>query len=74
MMRHAGDRRLCDLLSQHYHHPKLDYHIYRLKYKDFQRQKLTSHEYGLLPKREVLIAPWEEVPINLMQALSKYGR
>ncbi len=49
-----------------YHHPKLCYHIDRPKCKDSQKYKLAGHDYGLLPKWEVRIAPWEEVAINLI--------
>jgi hypothetical protein len=37
-----------------------------LKCKDCQNHKLAGHGYGLLPKREVQIAPWEEVAIKLI--------
>jgi hypothetical protein len=37
-----------------------------LKCKDCQKHKLAGHGYGLLPEREVQIAPWEEVAINLI--------
>jgi hypothetical protein len=37
-----------------------------LKCKEFQKYKLAGRGYGLLPKREVQIAPWEEVAINLI--------
>ncbi len=30
------------------------------------KYKLAGRGYGLLPKREVRIAPWEEVAINLI--------
>ncbi len=42
------------------------YHIDKLKCKDCQRHKLVGSGYGLLPKQEVRIAPWEEVAINLI--------
>jgi hypothetical protein len=54
------------MLNQHYHNPKLCYHIDRLQCKDYQQYKLAGCGYGLLPKREVRIAPWEEVTINLI--------
>jgi hypothetical protein len=37
-----------------------------LKCKDCQKHKLAGRGYGLLPKQEVQIAPWEEVAINLI--------
>jgi hypothetical protein len=54
-------------LNQFYHHPKLCYLTDGLKCKDCQKYKLAGHGYGLLPKREVLIAAWEEVAINLIR-------
>ncbi len=54
------------MLNQHYHHPKLCYHIDRLKCKDCQKYKLAGCGHGLLPKQEVQIAPWEEVAIGLI--------
>ncbi len=54
------------MLNQRYYHPRLRYHINKLKCKDCQKHKLEGHGYGLLPKQEVRIAPWEEVTINLI--------
>ncbi len=34
VMGHPGEKGLCATLNQHYHHPKLHYHIDRLKCKD----------------------------------------
>jgi hypothetical protein len=58
--------RLQDTLNQRYHHPRLHYHIEKLKCKHCQEYKLAGHGYGLLPKQELRIAPWEEVAINLI--------
>jgi transposase InsO family protein len=33
---------------------------------DCQRHKLAGRGYGLLPEREVCVAPWEEVAIDLI--------
>ncbi len=66
VMGHHGEKRLQERLHQRYYHPKLRYHIDKLKCKDCQKHKLTDCGYGLLPKREVLIAPREEVAINLI--------
>ncbi len=69
VMGHPGENRLREILNQHYHHPKLCYHIYKLKCKDCkdcQKYKLAGRGYGLLLKQEVQIAPWEEVAINLI--------
>jgi hypothetical protein len=66
VMGHPGEGRLQDMFIQHYHHPRLHYHIDKLKCKDCQKYKLKGRGYGLLPKQEVRIALWEEVPINLI--------
>jgi hypothetical protein len=65
-MRHRVEKRLCESFNQNYHHPKLCYHIEKLKRKDCQKHKLAGRGYGLLPKQEVWIAPWEEVAIKLI--------
>jgi hypothetical protein len=54
------------MLNQRYHHPRLCNHTEKLKCKDCQKYKLAGRGYDLLPKREVRIAPWEEVAINLI--------
>ncbi len=66
VMGHPGEKRLREMLRQRYHHPKLRYHIEKLKCKDCQKYKLENRGFGLLPKQEVQIAPWEEVAINLI--------
>jgi hypothetical protein len=66
VMGHPGEKRLHEMLNQHYHLPKLHYHIEKLKCKDCQKYKLAGRGYGLLPKQEVQFAPWEEVAINLI--------
>jgi hypothetical protein len=54
------------MLNQIYCHPRLRYHIDKLKCKDFQKHELAGRGYGLLTKQEVEIAPWEEVAIDLI--------
>jgi hypothetical protein len=66
VMGHPGEKRLQDTLNQRYHHPRLQYHIEKLKCKDSQKYKLDGRGYGLLPKQEVQVAPWEEVTIDLV--------
>jgi hypothetical protein len=66
VMGHPSEKRLQETLNQRYHHPKLRYHIEKWKCKDCQKYKLEGRGYGLLPKQEVWIAPWEEVAINLI--------
>jgi hypothetical protein len=65
-MGHPGEKRIREMLNQRYHHPRLCYHIEKLKFKDCQKYKLEGHGYGLLPKQEVQIAPWKEVAIDLI--------
>jgi hypothetical protein len=66
VMGHPGEKRLREMLNQCYHHPKLCYHIDRLKCKNCQKYKLAGRGYSLLPEQEVQIAPWEEVAIHLI--------
>jgi hypothetical protein len=66
VMGHPGEKRLQETLNQRYYHPRLCYQIEKLKCKDCQKHKLESRGYGPLPEREVRIAPWEEVTINLI--------
>ncbi len=47
---HPGEKRLQETLNQHYYHPRLHYHIEKLKCKDCQKHKLEGRGYGLLPK------------------------
>jgi hypothetical protein len=49
VMGHPGKKRLRETLNQRYHHPKLCYHINRLKCKDCQKYKVAGGGYGLLP-------------------------
>jgi hypothetical protein len=44
--------------------PQIVHHTDKLKCEDFQKLKLADHSYGLLPKQEMQIAPWEEVAVN----------
>ena len=66
VMGHPGEKRLTESLRQRYHNPGLRRHIEQLKCSDCQKYKITSRGYGLLPEREVRIAPWEEVAIDLI--------
>ncbi len=63
---HPGEKKLREMLNQRHHHLKLWYQIDELEYKDCQTYKLAGPSHGLEPKQEVLIAPWEEVTINLI--------
>jgi hypothetical protein len=66
VMGHPGEKRLRETLNQRYHHPRLCYHIEKLNCKDCQKHKVEGRGYGLLPKQEVQISPWEEVAINMI--------
>ncbi|KAL7525960.1 hypothetical protein ACHAXR_004955, partial [Thalassiosira sp. AJA248-18] len=63
---HPGEKRLRETLQQRYYHIKLRYTIDRFKCEHCQRHKLSGRGYGLLPEREMRIAPWEEVAIDLI--------
>ena len=63
---HPGQHRLQDTLNARYYHPKLRWHVDNLKCRDCQKHKLAGRGYGLLPKREVRVAPWEEVAVDLI--------
>ncbi len=47
---HPGEKRLQEMSNQLYYHPRLHYHIDKLKCKYCQKHKLAGHGYGLLPK------------------------
>ena len=66
VMGHPGQSRLNETLRQRYYHHKLRYYIDRFKCEHCQRHKLPGKGYGLLPERELKIAPWEEVAIDLV--------
>ncbi len=66
VMGHPGEKRLRETLNQRYHHPKLRYHIDKLKCKNCQKYKLAGRGHGFLSQQEVRIEPWEEGPINLV--------
>ncbi len=63
---HPGDKLLHETLKQCYYHSKLQYTIDKFKCEHCQRHKLSGKGYGLLPEREMLIAPMEEVAIDLI--------
>ena len=63
---HPGEKRLRETLTQRYWHPRLRHKIDHFKCGDCQKHKLDGRGYGLLPEREVKVAPWEEVAIDLI--------
>ena len=66
VMGHPGKKLLRKTLQQRYYHSKLQYTIDKFRCEHCQRHKLSGKRYGLLPEREMQIAPWEEVTINLI--------
>ena len=66
VMGHPWQDRLHDMLKQQYHHPALHRHIDNHKCQDSQCNKTPGRGFGLLPKREVWIAPWEEVAVDFI--------
>ena len=63
---HPGRTRMRDTLQARYHSRRLRSAIDQLHCQDCQRHKLAGKGYGLLPEREVRVAPWEEVAIDLI--------
>ena len=57
VMGHPGQTRLNETLRQRYYNPKLRYWIDRFKCKHCQKHKLIGKGYGLLPERDIRIAP-----------------
>eukprot|EP00956_Cyclotella_meneghiniana_P036466 scaffold126104_cov52-Cyclotella_meneghiniana.AAC.4 len=55
---HPGQTRLRDTLSQRYYHPQHRRKIDAYRCEHCQRYKLAGKGYGLLPERQVRIAPW----------------
>jgi hypothetical protein len=64
-MWHPREKRLRETPQQCYYHSKLWYTIDKFKCEHCQWHKLPGKGYGLLPEREMWIAPWEEVAIDL---------
>jgi len=63
---HPGQKRLRETLSQRYYHPQMRSVIDNYHCEYCQRHKLSGKGYGLLPEREMRIAPWEEVAVDLI--------
>jgi hypothetical protein len=51
--------------------PLICWYIEQLKCPDCQQYKIPGRGYGLLPKRKVCVAPWEEAAINLIGLRSR---
>ena len=63
---HPGGECLRKTLQQRYYHPQLQRIVDRYRCKHCQRHKLSGKGYGLLPEREMRIAPWTEVAVDLI--------
>ena len=65
-MVHPGSKRLGETLQQRYHHPQSCRTINNFKCEHCQQHKLSGKGYGLFPEREIQIAPWTEVAVDLI--------
>lgn len=65
-MGHPGHDRLRNTLNQRYHHHLLHQTIGKFRCEHRLRHMLQGRGCGLFPGREMLISPWEEVPIDLI--------
>ncbi len=63
VMGHPGEKRLGEKLNQHYHHPKLCYHIDRLKCKDCQKYKLSGMVMVSYPNEKCEFCPGKKLPL-----------
>ena len=66
VMGHPGMDCLQYTLQQRYHHYLLRHTIDKYRCEHCLKHKLSGKGYGLLPEREMRIAPWEEVAIDLI--------
>ena len=66
VLSHPGEKRLRKTLQQRYYHPQLRRTVDRYRCEHCQRHKLSGKGYGLLPEREMRIAPWTEVTVDLI--------
>ena len=67
-MSHAGQTNLIATMNRHFYHPKLTQTVERLvgACDACQRCKSTPHKYGKLPVRDVRVAPWYELQVDLI--------
>ena len=66
IMGHPGSKRLRETLKKRYYHPQLRRTVNKDQFEHCQKHKLLGKGYGLLPERELCIAPWTEVPVDLI--------
>ena len=66
---HAGEKRLLQTLKARYHHEDFSSCVKKvIKNCEYCRKhKLPGRGYGLLPERELRIAPFEEVAVDLIR-------
>jgi transposase InsO family protein len=67
-LNHIGIIRLCNTIALHFYHAHLRSRVEQILHScDIcLRYKLTGRGYGELPPREALIAPWQEVAVDLI--------
>ena len=65
-MGHPGCDRLRHTLGARFHNSGLRSTIDKFKCEHCLRHKLSGKGYGLLPERDMRIAPWEEVAVDLI--------
>ena len=65
---HAGEVRVYDSIRTRFHHPKLKAMVENIckSCETCRKHKLHGPSYGELSSREVTIAPWEEVHVDLI--------
>lgn len=62
----AGVTRLYETMKQRFHHPNLYQAINNYKCDACQKMKGGSRQYGELPPRDVLVAPWHDIHVDLI--------
>jgi len=66
IMGHPGSKRLRETLQKRYYHPQLRRTVDKYQCEHCQKHKLSGKGYGLLPERELRVAPWTEVAVDLI--------
>ena len=66
VMGHPGTKRLREALEARYHNESLRWTIDNHKCEYCQRHKLSGPGYGLLSERDVQVAPFEEIAVDLI--------
>ena len=65
LLNHPGKSRLQQGMARYYH-PRLRQLIEEFKCDACQRYKVDGKSYGQLPPRDVRMAPWEQVDVDLI--------